>query len=233
MHVRVARSDHGRRTVILVHGLVVSGRYMQPLAERLAADYHVYIPDLPGFGLSPAQRVLEVPELADALAGWMVDSGHHPASLIGNSLGCQIIVETAARYPALVERLVLVAPTPDRTRKAVRHALGLVLDLLREPPSLLPIMCRDLLDAGLPRFFCTANRMFRHRAEHLRSRVRAPVLVIRGARDPIVSPRWAEAICSALPEGRLVTVPGSAHATHYSSPVAVARLIRAFLQEEA
>ena len=36
--------------IVLVHGLVVSGRYMVPLLDELASSHTVYAPDLPGFG---------------------------------------------------------------------------------------------------------------------------------------------------------------------------------------
>lgn len=37
--------------VVLVHGLVISSRYMEPLALALAANgYRVLAPDLPGYG---------------------------------------------------------------------------------------------------------------------------------------------------------------------------------------
>jgi 2-hydroxy-6-oxonona-2,4-dienedioate hydrolase len=57
--------------IVLIHGIGVSGRYLLPAAVRLAANVPVYVPNLPGFGLSskPA-RVLSVTELADALAAW-------------------------------------------------------------------------------------------------------------------------------------------------------------------
>ena len=59
----------GGPPVVLVHGLGLSGRYMLPVADRLAPRYPVYLPDLPGFGDSakPA-RALDVSGLADALA---------------------------------------------------------------------------------------------------------------------------------------------------------------------
>ena len=58
--------------VVLVHGQVISSRYMVPTAELLAPEFRVFAPDLPGFGLSgKPKRVLTVPELADALTGWM------------------------------------------------------------------------------------------------------------------------------------------------------------------
>jgi pimeloyl-ACP methyl ester carboxylesterase len=46
-----ARLRHsGSCEIVLVHGLGLSGRYMLPLAARLAADHQVFLPDLPGFG---------------------------------------------------------------------------------------------------------------------------------------------------------------------------------------
>jgi 2-hydroxy-6-oxonona-2,4-dienedioate hydrolase len=54
----------------------------------------LYAPDLPGFGRSSKPRkVLEMVELADALAAWMARIGLPRAAMIGNSMGCQVIVE--------------------------------------------------------------------------------------------------------------------------------------------
>src|SRR5579859_7429636 len=83
-------------TVVLVHGLSVSSGYMVPTAVQLASSYRVYLPDLPGFGKSAKpSHILTVPELADALAEWMRIRNLPPAILLGNSLGCQIIVHFA------------------------------------------------------------------------------------------------------------------------------------------
>ena len=105
-----------RLPVVRVHGLGLSGRYMLPVARHLAPHFAVYLPDLPGFGDSekPADT-LDVPGLADALAAWIAAAGLARAALLGNSFGCQIIADLAARHPDLVERAVLQGPTtpPD------------------------------------------------------------------------------------------------------------------------
>jgi len=51
MHARVSQGP-GSPAMVLVHGLVVSSRYMVPTAERLSPHHPVYVPDLPGFGKS-------------------------------------------------------------------------------------------------------------------------------------------------------------------------------------
>ena len=86
---------------MLVHGVAVSSRYLVPLAEHLAPRARVYVPDLPGYGLSdrPAGRDLTVPELADALLGWMDRVGLDRPHLLGNSFGCQVIVNPRAVPP--------------------------------------------------------------------------------------------------------------------------------------
>jgi 2-hydroxy-6-oxonona-2,4-dienedioate hydrolase len=76
MHARAAidTADGAALPVVLVHGLVVSSRYMIPLGVRLTEWTHVYAPDLPGFGKSDhPERPLNIAGLADALAGWMRD----------------------------------------------------------------------------------------------------------------------------------------------------------------
>jgi 2-hydroxy-6-oxonona-2,4-dienedioate hydrolase len=58
--------------IVLVHGEGMSSRYMVPTALQLAPYYHVYAPDLPGFGKSDnPSHILNMAELGDALAAWM------------------------------------------------------------------------------------------------------------------------------------------------------------------
>lgn len=57
VHTRIGGPPSGA-PVVLVHGFVLAGDYMMPAAERLASLTRVYVPDLPGYGLSdrPAGR---------------------------------------------------------------------------------------------------------------------------------------------------------------------------------
>jgi 2-hydroxy-6-oxonona-2,4-dienedioate hydrolase len=175
MHARISEGPvpEGNPTVVLVHGLVVSGRYMVPAADLLAAHYRVYAPDLPGFGKSEKPpRVLNVAELSDSLVAWMERIGLKSAALVGNSFGCQIIVELALRHPERVERAVLQGPTVDPLgRGALRQIGRLLLDGVREPPSLLPIELLDYLDAGFRRSVRTFQYMLEDRIEEKLPRV--------------------------------------------------------------
>jgi len=237
MHARVSTTPApaGSPKVVLVHGLVVSSRYMIPTAERLAPHYGVYIPDLPGFGRSEKPPlVLDVAALSDSLAAWMETEGLRSAVLVGNSMGCQVIVDLALRHPERVERAVLQGPTMDpEARTALRQAARLALDGPREPASLLPIMLLDYLSAGLRRSFGTFRYALKDRVEEKLPRVRVTALVVRGSLDPVVPQRWAERAARLLPKGRLVVVPGAAHTMNYGAPSELACVVEAFVREGA
>lgn len=236
LHYRasVGPPDEKASPVVLVHGLGVSSRYMIPAALRLAQHRQVYAPDLPGFGRSekPA-RPLDLAELAEALAGWMEEVGIARAVLVGNSIGCQVIVDLALRRPPLVERIVLVSPTVDRDARTVfRSFARLLLDIPRERLSLPFIALLDYLQAGLGRTAQTFAYAMQDRVEEKLPGVSQPALVVRGGRDPIVSAPWAAEVSRLLPAGRLVVLDDAPHAVHHHSPDELARVVLDFLNRE-
>jgi 2-hydroxy-6-oxonona-2,4-dienedioate hydrolase len=112
---RVAPGPSGAAgAIVLVHGVIVSSRYLLPAAVELARDFPVVVLDLPGYGLSaapPAPPTLAT--LADAAIGCARASGHDRVTLVGKSFGAQVAVAAAVRHPERVERLLLVGPTVD------------------------------------------------------------------------------------------------------------------------
>jgi pimeloyl-ACP methyl ester carboxylesterase len=224
-----ARAD--APAVVMVHGLIVSSRYMVPTAKRLAPYCRVYIPDLPGYGHSAKPPcTLNVPALADALAGWMQAVGLRHAVLLGNSFGCQIVVDLAARYPERVERIVLIGPTTDpHARTAHQQVAHWLLNLPGEPVPLGFVVARDVWDMGPHRALATFRYMLRDDIAVKLPRVGAPTLVVRGGRDTSVPQRWAEEATRLLPRARLIVIPGAAHTLNYNSPKKLLRAILPFV----
>jgi pimeloyl-ACP methyl ester carboxylesterase len=205
---------------------------MMPLAARLAAHHPVHVVDLPGFGLSgDPGRVLDVAEHADHLATWLATTGLPAVTVLGNSFGCQIAVDLAVRHPARVGGLVLVGPTMDPSaRTASRQILRWLRDTAREDPLQLPILLRDVRDAGPHRVAGTLARALRDPIERKLPMVRVPVLVTRGSREPIVPMAWAQTATRLLPHGELGIVPGP-HNANYGASDHLAELVLAFLQQ--
>jgi len=225
----------GTLPVVLVHGYGISGRYMVPIGDRLAVERPVYAPDLPGHGRSDdPERVLTIAELADFLASWMSAAGIDRTALLGNSMGCQIVAELALRHPERVDRLVLVGPTADpRARSLPRSLPRFLWTAFSERLSLVLLVAWDFLRAGLPRLWRELDVLFGDRLEDKLGRIAAPVLIVRGGRDRLVSEEWAEELAGRLQRGSLRVVPDGSHALHYGAPDELMRLMRPFLEAGA
>jgi 2-hydroxy-6-oxonona-2,4-dienedioate hydrolase len=225
----------GPPDVVLVHGLGLSGRYMLPLAAHLAADHPVFLPDLPGFGDSshPA-GVLDVPGLADGLAAWLEAMGLRRPALLGNSFGCQIIIDLAVRHPERIGCAILQGPTaPAKERTWLMQAVRWRQNQPFNPPSLGPVTWGDYRKCGWIRLFRTFHYSLLDPIEAKLAKVACPALVVRGANDPICRADWAEYVAHRLPQGRLAQIPEVAHTLCYTAPAELAEASRAFLCERA
>jgi pimeloyl-ACP methyl ester carboxylesterase len=228
MHARVsAGPSAGAVPVVLVHGLAVSHRYLMPAAALLARHHPVGVPDLPGFGLSgDPGAALDTARLADALHGWLQANRSTPAVLLGNSYGCQVIVELVSRRPEVAAALVLAGPTTDPRARTMPRQVGRWLrDAVRENPFQVPILLRDVRDAGPGRVLATLRHAVRDRIEAKLPLITVPTLVTRGGVEPIVPARWAADVARLLPRGQLVTLPRSAHNAGYVAPADLAAAV--------
>ena len=226
------RDRPGAATIVLVHGLGLSQRYMMPLARELARDCHVYVPDQPGFGGSGhPEQVLDMAGLADGLAEWMRNTGLHRATLLGNSQGCQIIAQLAARHAELVTAAVLQGPTaPPGERTWFWQAIRWRQNWRYNPPSLDPVTWGEYKKAGYLRVLRTFQHALNDRIEQQLPQMTAPTLIVRGERDPICPAKWARGLAALLPRGRYVEIPGVAHTLCYTAPAELAAVTRAFLE---
>lgn len=100
------------RPVVLVHGWGQGRHAFDPVVDGLAARRRVLRPDLPGAGASrPDVCGADLDAIADALCAEM----QAPAVWVGWSLGGLVALAAAARQPAAVEAVVLLAASPRFT----------------------------------------------------------------------------------------------------------------------
>jgi pimeloyl-ACP methyl ester carboxylesterase len=225
-----ALADEGGAHVVFVHGLGMATNYLEPTMHALGDTMAVSALDLPGFGGSrPTRGHLLLAGLADALVEWLRVRGIVAPILLGQSHGCQVVVEAVTRAPEVAPALVLNAPTMLAEHRSIGAQLWRVMiDSPREPLSLVPHVARDWLRAGPVRILGTLREALRDRIEDKLPAVRVPVLIVNGERDPVSPPAWGERLARLTGSGvdgagaRCVVVPGAAHAVPFSHPEALA-----------
>ena len=220
-------------TIVLIHGFGASSRYLVPFAERLAVLGDVYAPDLPGHGKTDARDTpLDIAGYADALAAWLDAMELSRVQAIGHSMGSQIAVELALRRPDLVERLVLIGPTIDRSSRNLRGTLPrFITGGFREPLGVGLLLLIDYLRSRRA-LSAELRSMFRYALEDAIRRVEVPVLLVRGEHDKVAPAAWLEHLARNAPNARVASVPGAAHAVQFSDPDALVRAVRPFLARQ-
>ena len=100
----------GNKTVVMIHGNFSSSYHYEPLYKRLSDDYHVLCPDLRGYGDSSYNNPVDsIHDFADDVASFLKELKIEKAYIVGWSLGGCVSQSLAARYPELVEKLILIS----------------------------------------------------------------------------------------------------------------------------
>jgi len=223
------------RVMTHLHGFGLSGRYLLPTAELLADEFHTLVPDLPGFGRSgKAGSGLDIPDLAHSAARFLDARGVAKTSLVGNSMGCPVIVEFAHHYPERLERAVLVSPAGGIHNQPLRRAVGqLARDGGREPRKMITVATPDYLRFGVPSTFKMFRALTRYPSLQRLLELRVPTLVVLGTRDPLLpGPARIKEVASQDQNHVLVVVlEGAAHAINFSHPTELAHIIRLFMDD--
>jgi pimeloyl-ACP methyl ester carboxylesterase len=217
----------GAPVFVLVHGIGVSYRYFQPLAEELAKRGVVHQLDMPGYGSSPRpDHNVSIAEHGQVLAAFLRTEGLQDPVLIGHSMGCQMVTEVAMRHPDISSDIVLLGPTmAPSERTFFSAALRLGIDMTREPPRGNWTVVTDYLFRCGPIWYAMqVPHLLRDRIEERVPRIPSRVLVIRGDRDPVVSRPWATHLASLAADGRFAEVPGP-HVVMFTAPEQISNLV--------
>ena len=219
-------------TYLMVHGIGASHRYFRRIQQSLAVTGHTLSVDLPGFGGTRRPgRPLSIEEYG-VLLGRLLDQLEVPrAVLVGHSMGAQFVTELARQRPDVVSHLVLIGPVTDpRRATAMKQAMGLTRDVVKEPPSGNLIVFQDYLECG-PRWFTTELAlMLEYRTDLALREVRSPTVMIRGANDPVSGSTWCAALAAAAPDGHVMEVAGHRHLVHHSAALQTAAIIEGHVQ---
>ncbi len=127
-------------TLVMIHGLASNhSRWSEFVANTdLRRDWNLLRPDLRGHSYSMTRKTYHREHWCEDLAAVLRQEGLQNVAIIGHSLGAQIAMDFALRYPALCGGLILLDPVfPEllhgRLGKArrLRPLLWLIVRLLR------------------------------------------------------------------------------------------------------
>ncbi len=100
------------RPMVILHGLLGSGRNWTTLAKRLGEDHRVFTLDLRNHGGSPWAEAMTYELLARDITHFIGRHELGPVILIGHSMGGKTAMRAALDRPDLIEKLIVADIAP-------------------------------------------------------------------------------------------------------------------------
>jgi len=201
---------------VLIHGNDESSTEWYAWLPRMAQEYRVIRPDLPGLGHSNIPRGFEysLPNLATFVTQVMDKAGIDSAHIIGAKTGGAVAMRLAADYPKRMRTLVVVgapasplmiadpSPIPQRDRLGSNASKEMIAywNTLFSRPDREGVKG---LDKALSNFDLAK--------EGVLQRIVAPTMVITADRSKMNSVEKARAYQSVIPNSRLVVIRSDAY----------------------
>ena len=246
MGLHVERRGSGPR-VALVHGFTQTGRSWDDLADELARDHEVLLPDAPGHGGSATVE-------ADLVAGAdLLDQAAGPATYVGYSMGARLSLHVALQHPDRVAGLVLLGGTagledPDERAARVAQDEAMALRLAEQGlDRFLADWVAQPLFTGIPPARVGMEDRHSNTVAGLRSSLelagtgaqeplwerlgdlQGPVLILAGEHDAKFAAIGERLAAGIGPNAMLALVPGAGHAAHLERPDAFLAILRPWL----
>ena len=250
---RIHRSGQGPH-VVLLHGLGANLYCWRSLAQVLGGRYTLIIPDLPGFGGSSKHHDAgyglddQVPRLIGLLDHLAIDR----AAVVGNSMGGNIALWLGLKHPERVRAVVAIAPAVSP--RLVPFGLN-AFEWMAHPLSYLAttsalgwihgrtVSRPDRIDAERIRESLTtygrqhgAVRTLLRATEAIRdprlpaalATLPAPVLILWGSRDRLVSRSVIDGLVATLPLAQSEVHLGGGHHLQEDEPQWTAEKLTSF-----
>ena len=243
--------------VVLLHGLGGDGSRWKPNIEPLARDFHVFALDQIGFGASDKPLAnYHTGMLAEFLVGFLKAAGVPKASLVGNSMGAGVALYTAAKFPQVVDRIILAdgggfrseasrapaAPSAEAARRrqlqnsVTREETREFFRILFHDKSLVTDAMVDEQLAMRLRSAFTITKVQEAGEKGLGALteaevrgVKAPTMIVWGKYDELANPAGADRLEQTIPGSKKVIIDDCGHMPQLEKAAEFNRLVREFL----
>jgi 3-oxoadipate enol-lactonase len=247
--VNAGQSGNGP-PLFLFHSLLSDRASFDAIAPRLSQSFRVFVPELPGFGKSPAVNG-GFTAIADRMAEAVKDgAGGREAIVLGNGYGGFVALQMAIRHPDIATKLILAdcgAAFSEPGREAFRNmaaaskAKGLtaITDVAMRRLFAPEFQAQhpDLMADRREAFLRTDPEVFRAACAALAEldlrpelgEVKVPVLVLVGEQDEATPPPMSHELAAGLPDAGLQVIAGCAHVPQLQAPEVFLQAIGDFL----
>lgn len=217
--------------ILLIHGYMSSLNFFDPIFKELSKNYRVIAVDMPGYGLSDKRPELIYTKeyTADLLVKFLHQKDIQAFYLLGHSMGGEVSLNIAHKYPNEVKKLILVNSTgyfetPKSKAPALLQKLAIGSFTLHSIVGNKNLYNkRKMYPSYLERIYCinsstpkdTIYKINAHndsgRLKSSIKHIKTPTLIIWGKEDEVVPSENGIFFSKDLPNNRLVIFKKTGH----------------------
>lgn len=241
--------------LIVLHGLLGSGRNWHTVCAGLAEKRGILVPDMRNHGRSPHAAEHHLADMVDDVLELQNRHEIQRSFLLGHSMGGLVTMDFAFRHPERVTGLIVIdiSPRPHRATVAfvLDAMLGIDLRQMRSKNAIDEALARSIPDPLVRQFVMTnlhttdAGFAWRSNVPALKAFLleskayqpaadnifQGPALFIRGGRSDYVRDADFATIRHHFPEVQFETVEGAGHWVHHEAPEAILQIVSRFVDQ--
>jgi pimeloyl-ACP methyl ester carboxylesterase len=214
--------------LVLVHGLGARGEDWGAMIPALAAQgFHVYVPDLLGYGRSPKPDVSYSISLEEETVAQFMQAVHVPKADVGGwSMGGWVAMKLALDHPEMVDRLMVYDSAgvyfpatfePDLFTPHDVAGVKQLIAMLTPNPRNIPDFVGEAMVRKLQRNAWVVNRSTasmvagKDLLDFRLHDISQPMLIVWGAKDVLIPLASGETIHRSVPQSVLDVIGGCGH----------------------
>jgi pimeloyl-ACP methyl ester carboxylesterase len=250
--IRYLEEGNSDQNLILMHGLGGYAERWTNVIPFLSKKFHIFAPDLIGYGQSDKPSVDYTPEFFVKFVFDFIETmGIKKTYMIGTSLGGQIVAECAATQSPIIEKIILISPAGIMRKSTptldayTMAALYPTKESVRTAYQMMVGPGKQVSDISIDRF---VNNMSRPNAKMVflstllglknapdiyekLGNITCPVLLIWGKEDTLIPFEYSQQFISSINNCEFIPIEGCGHSPYVEDPEKLSELVIRFLSK--
>lgn len=237
----ISYGDQKLPDLVILHGWGLSGDSYKELAKLLSQDFHVIVPDLPGFGKTPVpKKAYSVSDYVVEVKKLLKEEKIDEVVIVGHSFGGRIAMKLAQNSPKLVKSIVLTG-TPGvekfhlkrSLKRAIYWSAAKGMKIVSFVPAVKRLRSRFYQTRDFGQVEGVMKETFlnvvREDLTIVAKKINQPTLLLWGARDQLAPVYDAEKMLKLMPHSYLKIFTKVGHKLPYEKPHEFAQEVLTFV----
>ena len=248
--IRYLEDGKSDRNLILLHGL---GGYAERWSNSmpfLAKKFHLFVPDMIGYGKSDKPTADYTPEYFVKFVFDFMDSlGIKNTSMIGTSLGGQVVIECAATQSPTIKKIVLISPagimrksTPELdaytmaalypTKESVKNAYQMMVGKDKQVSEIsIERFLNNMSKPNAKMVFLSTLLGLKNAPDIFEKlgKITVPTLLIWGKEDKLIPYEYSQQFVASINKCKFIPMEGCGHSPYVEDPEKLSELVIEFL----